>query len=62
VGMTRCDFAETVERKAFYRDRVGTGSVAERVANLVELRKAEGYMQSGMPPTIQRLTPATISY
>lgn len=33
------------ERKALeYRDRVGTGSLQERVANLVELRKAEGYM------------------
>jgi DeoR family suf operon transcriptional repressor len=27
-----------------YRDRVGNGSLQERVANLVELRKAEGYM------------------
>ncbi len=33
------------ERKATeYRARVGTGSLQERVANLVELRKAEGYM------------------
>ncbi|NHC37489.1 iron-sulfur cluster biosynthesis transcriptional regulator SufR [Scytonema millei] len=33
------------ERKALeYRDRVGEGSLQERVANLVELRKAEGYM------------------
>ena len=33
------------ERKAVeYRERVGTGSVAERVANLVNLRQAEGYM------------------
>ncbi len=33
------------QRKAIeYRDRVGTGSVQERVAKLVELRKAEGYM------------------
>lgn len=33
------------ERKALeYRERVGTGSLQERVANLVELRKAEGYM------------------
>lgn len=33
------------ERKAIeYRDRVGTGSLAERVAKLVELRRAEGYM------------------
>jgi DeoR family transcriptional regulator, suf operon transcriptional repressor len=33
------------ERKALeYRQRVGTGSLQERVANLVELRKAEGYM------------------
>ena len=27
-----------------YRDQVGNGSLQERVANLVELRKAEGYM------------------
>ncbi|PHJ62005.1 transcriptional regulator [Nostoc linckia z18] len=33
------------ERKAQeYRDRVGNGSLKERVANLVELRKAEGFM------------------
>lgn len=33
------------ERKALeYRDRVGTGMLQERVAKLVELRKAEGYM------------------
>ncbi|NDJ16359.1 iron-sulfur cluster biosynthesis transcriptional regulator SufR [Myxacorys almedinensis] len=33
------------ERKAVeYRDRVGNGSFAERVAKLVELRKQEGYM------------------
>ena len=33
------------ERKALqYRERVGTGSLQERVTNLVELRKAEGYM------------------
>ncbi|MFN6563997.1 MAG: iron-sulfur cluster biosynthesis transcriptional regulator SufR [Nostoc sp. ChiSLP01] len=33
------------ERKAQeYRDRVGNGSLRERVANLVELRKAEGFM------------------
>jgi len=33
------------ERKALeYRAQVGTGSLEERVANLVDLRKAEGYM------------------
>jgi DeoR family transcriptional regulator, suf operon transcriptional repressor len=33
------------ERKALeYRDRVGNGSLQERVANLVALRRAEGYM------------------
>lgn len=33
------------ERKALlYRDRLGKGSLQERVANLVELRKAEGFM------------------
>jgi DeoR family transcriptional regulator, suf operon transcriptional repressor len=32
-------------RKALeYRQRLGTGSLAERVANLVEIRKTEGYM------------------
>lgn len=38
------------ERKAIeYRDRVGTGSLEERVANLVELRKAEGFMAECYP-------------
>jgi DeoR family transcriptional regulator, suf operon transcriptional repressor len=38
------------ERKALgYRERVGTGSLQERVANLVELRKAEGYMAEWYP-------------
>lgn len=33
------------ERKALdYREQIGNGSIQERVANLVELRKAEGYM------------------
>lgn len=33
------------ERKALeYRDRLGQGTLQERVANLVELRQAEGYM------------------
>ncbi len=32
-----------------YRDRVGNGSLQERVANLVELRKAEGYMAEWYP-------------
>lgn len=33
------------ERKALeYRDRVGSGSLQERVTKLVELRQAEGYM------------------
>jgi DeoR family suf operon transcriptional repressor len=33
------------ERKALdYRDRLGNGSLQERVARLVELRKAEGFM------------------
>ncbi|MEY3298995.1 MAG: hypothetical protein RLZZ597_2255 [Cyanobacteriota bacterium] len=33
------------ERKALeYRDQVGTGTVAERVARLVQLRQTEGYM------------------
>jgi DeoR family transcriptional regulator, suf operon transcriptional repressor len=38
------------QRKALeYRDRVGQGSLQERVANLVELRKAEGYMAEWHP-------------
>ncbi|MCU0524400.1 MAG: iron-sulfur cluster biosynthesis transcriptional regulator SufR [Elainella sp. Prado103] len=38
------------ERKAQeYRDRVGTGSLADRVARLVELRQAEGYMAEYHP-------------
>ena len=33
------------ERKAMeYRDRIGSGALQERVAQLVELRRAEGYM------------------
>ncbi len=33
------------ERKAMeYREKVGTGSIQQRVINLVELRKTEGYM------------------
>ncbi|ERT08211.1 iron-sulfur cluster biosynthesis transcriptional regulator SufR [Lyngbya aestuarii BL J] len=48
------------QRKALeYRQQVGTGSVQERVARLVELRKAEGYMaewyamESSSPETEQ---------
>ncbi len=38
------------ERKAVeYRERLGTGPLQERVANLVELRKAEGYMAEWHP-------------
>jgi DeoR family suf operon transcriptional repressor len=38
------------ERKAQeYRDRIGAGSVRERVANLVEIRKMEGYMAEYYP-------------
>lgn len=38
------------QRKAKeYRDRVGNGSLRERVANLVELRKAEGFMAEYHP-------------
>ncbi|MBE9190243.1 iron-sulfur cluster biosynthesis transcriptional regulator SufR [Gloeocapsopsis crepidinum LEGE 06123] len=38
------------ERKAIeYRDRVGNGSLKERVAKLVELRKAEGFMAEWYP-------------
>jgi DeoR family suf operon transcriptional repressor len=38
------------ERKAeAYRQRLGNGSLAERVANLVELRKAEGFMAECHP-------------
>jgi len=38
------------ERKALeYRHLVGTGSLRERVMNLVELRKAEGYMTECYP-------------
>jgi DeoR family suf operon transcriptional repressor len=38
------------QRKAQeYRDRVGNGSLRERVANLVELRKAEGFMAEYHP-------------
>ncbi len=38
------------QRKAMhYRQLLGTGSVRERVAHLVELRKAEGYMAEWYP-------------
>lgn len=38
------------ERKALeYRTRVGSGSLQERVANLVELRQAEGFMAEWHP-------------
>jgi len=38
------------ERKAMeYRGKVGVGSVAQRVAKLVELRKTEGYMAEWYP-------------
>ena len=38
------------QRKAMeYRERLGTGSVKERVAKLVELRQAEGYMAEWYP-------------
>jgi DeoR family suf operon transcriptional repressor len=38
------------ERKAKeYRDKVGTGSVKERVAKLVEIRQSEGYMAEWFP-------------
>lgn len=41
------------ERKAQeYRDRLGNGSLQERVANLVELRKAEGFMAEYHPVDI----------
>ena len=41
------------ERKALeYRDRLGNGSLPERVANLVELRKAEGYMAEWYPVAV----------
>lgn len=38
------------ERKAMeYCDRLGTGSLQDRVANLVDLRRAEGYMAEWYP-------------
>ena len=38
------------ERKGMeYRDRVGSGSLSDRVAKLVELRQAEGYMAECYP-------------
>jgi DeoR family suf operon transcriptional repressor len=38
------------ERKALeYRDRLGQGSLKQRVASLVEIRKAEGYMAEYYP-------------
>ena len=44
------------ERKALeYRDRLGTGCLQERVANLVALRKAEGYMAEWYPVDVSDL-------
>lgn len=41
------------ERKALeYRDRVGTGSLKERVTKLVDLRRAEGYMAECYPVAV----------
>jgi DeoR family suf operon transcriptional repressor len=38
------------ERKAMeYRDRLGQGTIKERVARLVDLRRAEGYMAESHP-------------
>lgn len=42
------------ERKALeYRDRVGEGSLQHRVATLVELRKAEGFMAEYHPVEVE---------
>ncbi|QIR40346.1 iron-sulfur cluster biosynthesis transcriptional regulator SufR [Tolypothrix sp. PCC 7910] len=44
------------ERKAQeYRDRLGQGSIAERLAKLVELRQAEGFMAEFHPLDSQEL-------
>lgn len=44
------------ERKAMeYRSKVGTGSLQDRVAKLVELRKSEGYMAECYPIESQHL-------
>jgi DeoR family transcriptional regulator, suf operon transcriptional repressor len=50
------------ERKALeYRDRVGTGSLQDRVTKLVALRKAEGYMAEWHSlPSVA--VPSTASY
>jgi DeoR family transcriptional regulator, suf operon transcriptional repressor len=49
------------ERKAIeYREQIGTGSLQERVANLVELRKAEGYMAEWYPVESDDRTPQFI--
>ncbi|MGM3308346.1 iron-sulfur cluster biosynthesis transcriptional regulator SufR [Anabaena sp. WFMT] len=49
------------ERKAQeYRERVGNGSLQERVANLVQLRKAEGFMAEYHP--VDSCSPAKDSF
>lgn len=48
------------QRKALeYQQRVGAGNLEERVANLVELRKAEGYMTEYYPVPAEVGTIAT---
>jgi DeoR family transcriptional regulator, suf operon transcriptional repressor len=51
------------QRKAYeYRQKIGPGSLQERVAKLVELRQAEGYMAEWHPvePNSQTATPSYI--
>ncbi len=51
------------QRKAMeYRQEVGNGSVQERVANLVELRKAEGYMAEWYPIESKACEPQVEQY
>lgn len=50
------------ERKGMeYRSRVGSGSLSDRVAKLVELRKAEGYMAEWYPIESNNPNEGTIS-
>lgn len=49
------------ERKALeYRDRIGKGSLEERVRRLVELRRAEGYMAECYPVEAKAAHPGFI--
>ncbi len=51
------------ERKALdYRDQVGTGPLAEKIARLVEIRRNEGYMAEWHEVTDRQICPTGLGY